>query len=317
MDEVSIRDFRKSYLEDLLCLVPLGFAEEFRASGFDPDHIRDLVDRLFSLQIRFLLRVLRSFGKEPLRFLVALVGDKLVGTTLVEDRGKAEYISAVMVHPDFRRRGIATELMTTAIDYCRRRRKARVVLGVLSTNTGAKDLYLKLGFTSFESSIYFVGESESLGTPSSVDGVEVRSFKRGDLDEVYALILGSGDSASLKINDFGKGNLRTPFLGRVFRSSNKIKLVALRNSKIVGYAEATYTTPKERAKIGFIHVKSGSAGLKIERALVNAARSRIENEGIMSFRVVVPAMGKNLIETVRNLGFREALTIEGMTLELS
>jgi len=256
------------------------------------------------------------FGKEPIKFLVAVVDGKFVGTTLIEDRGKAGSISVVMVHPDFRRRGIATKLMTTAINYCRLRGKVRVVLGVLSTNVIAKDLYAKLGFRPFESSIYFVGDSDSLGLPKSVEGVEIRPFENGDLDEVYTLVLASEDPLLLKIHDFGKGNLRTSFLGRFFRSAYQIKLVAVRDNRIAGYAEAAYTTPNEAARIGFVQVSSGNAGLGVEKVLVNAARSKIEREGVKRFRVVVPATKQTLIEAVKDLGFREALTVEGMVLEL-
>lgn len=316
MDDVLIRDFRKSDLDDLLYLLPLTNAEEFRVTGFDPNHVRDLVNRLYSWKTRFLLRVLRLSGKQPIKFLVAAAGDKFVGTTLIEDRGKAGAISVVMVHPDFRRRGIATKLMTTAIDYCRLGGKVRAVLGVLSTNVIAKDLYKKLGFRMFESSIYFVGGSDSLGVPQCVDGIHVRPFERSDLDEVYALVLGSEDPVRLKIHDFGKGNLRTPFLGRFFRSAYQIRLVAVRDNRIIGYAEATYTTPNETARIGFVHVSSGSAGLGVEKALVNAGRLDIETAGVKRFRVVVPATKQTLIEAVKDLGFREALTVEGMVLEL-
>jgi hypothetical protein len=46
-DNVLIRDFRKSDLNALLYLFPMCFAKEFEISGFDPDHVADMVNRAF------------------------------------------------------------------------------------------------------------------------------------------------------------------------------------------------------------------------------------------------------------------------------
>jgi len=314
---VLIRDFRKSDLDDLLRLLPVSNAEEFKVTGFDPDHTRDMINRLYGWGGRFLLGLLRLFGKQPMKFLVAEADGKLVGTTIVDDRGKAGSISVVMVHPDYRRRGIATRLMTGALDFVRRRRKFRAVLGVMSTNTAAKDLYVKLGFKTFEHAVYFVGEVDSLRVSKDIDGVEVRPFRKGDLDEVYELVVVSEDPARLKIYDFTKKDLRTPFLRRLFSFATQMKLVAVYDGKIVGYAEASYTTPNEVGRIGFIHVNAEGRSVGVEKMLVNAGRCEIEKAGVNRFRVVIPSTRQELMDAVKDLGFKEALSIDGMVKELS
>jgi ribosomal protein S18 acetylase RimI-like enzyme len=314
---VLIRDFRKSDLDDLLRLLPVSNAEEFKVTGFDPDHTRDMINRLYGWAGRFLLRLLRLFGKRPMKFLVAEDDGKLVGTTIVDDRGKAGSISVVMVHPDYRRRGIATKLMTNALDFIQRGKKVRAILGVISTNTAAIDLYMKLGFTTFEHALYFVGEADSLRVSKDVVGVEVRPFRKGDLDEVYELVVASEDPVRLKIYDFTRKNLRTPFLRRLFSFATQIKLVAAYDGRIVGYAEASYTTPSEVGRIGFIHVNAEGRLLGVEKMLVNAGRSEIEKAGVNRFRVVVPSTRQDLMDAVKDLGFKEAFTVDGMVKELS
>jgi ribosomal protein S18 acetylase RimI-like enzyme len=316
-NNVLIRDFRKSDLDDLLRLLPVSNAEEFKVTGFDPDHTRDMVNRVYGRAGRFLLGLLRLSGKQPMRFLVAEADGKLVGTTLVDDRGKAGSISVVMVHPDYRRRGIATKLMTNALGFIRRRKKVRAVLGVMATNTAAIDLYVKLGFKTFENAMYFVGEADSLRVSKDIDGVEVRPFRRGDLDEVYELVVASEDPVRLRINDFTKKSLRTPFLRRFFGLATQMKLVAVYDGRIVGYAEASYTTPNEVGRIGFIHVNAEGRSLGVEKMLVNAGRCEIEKAGVNRFRVVVPSTRQGLMEAVKDLGFKEALSIDGMVKELS
>jgi ribosomal-protein-alanine N-acetyltransferase len=312
---VLIRDFRKSDLKDLLGLFSTCFTEEFEISGFDPDHLTDMVNRTFGRTGTLILGLLRLFGKEPAKFLVAEAGGRVVGTTIINDRGKSGYISSVMVHPDYRRKGIATRLMTNALDYIRRRKKARAVLHVNSTNASAKSVYVKLGFKAFEHSAYFVRETNSMHVPENASGVKIREFQKDDLDQVYKLIEASEDPNSLRIFDFTKKDLKTPFLQRMFRFATQKKLVAVLGSRIVGYAEAAYTTPKEAGRIGSIHVNSEDRSAGVEKLLIEAASNEIAEGGVRRIRVMAPTTKQELIEAVKDLGFREVLVMDAMVAE--
>ena len=62
---------------------------------------------------------------------------------------KLLYIQHLIVAPKFRRRGIATKLLSTALDVARSRGIGRVELDVWSFNSEAKNFYLKNGFKVF------------------------------------------------------------------------------------------------------------------------------------------------------------------------
>jgi ribosomal protein S18 acetylase RimI-like enzyme len=314
-DTVLIRDFRKSDLNAFVELFPMCFAKEFEISGFDPDHIAAMVNRAFGGTGRLILGLLRLFGKEPMKFLVAEVGGKVVGTTIISDRGRFGYISSVMVHPDYRRRGIATLLMTDALNYIRRRKKARAVLHVDSTNPSAKSVYVKLGFKTFEHSAYFVRETNSLHVSENASGVKIREFQKDDLDQVYGLIEASEDPNSLRIVDFTKKDLKVSFIQRIFRFATQKKLVAVLGGKIVGYAEASYTTPKETGRIGSITVNSEYRSLGIEKLLIEAATNEIAKVNTSRIRISAPTTKRELIEAVKDLGFKEVLVMEAMVKE--
>jgi len=311
---VLIRDLRKSDLNDLLGLLPMCFAEEFEISGFDPDHVADMVNRAFGRTGSLILGLLRLFGKEPAKLLVAEADGKIVGTTIINNRGKSGYISSVMVHPDYRRKGIATRLMTNALNYIRRGKKARAVLHVDSTNASARSVYVKLGFKTFEHLAYFVGETNSMHVQENASGVKIREFQKVDLDPVYNLKKASEDPNSLRIFDFTKKDLKTPFLQRMFRFATQKKLVAVLGGRIVGYVEAAYTTPKEAGRINFIQVNSENK-LGIEKLLIEAASDEIAEGGIRRIRVTAPTARQELIETVKNLGFRQVLVMDAMVAE--
>ncbi len=74
---------------------------------------------------------------------------RIVGNvSLLESKKKGRYLIAnVAVHPDFRRRGIAREMMQEVIKYIRNRGGTQMMLQVETENDSARWLYKKLGFT--------------------------------------------------------------------------------------------------------------------------------------------------------------------------
>ena len=312
---VLIRDFRKSDLSRLLELLPACFAKEFDISGFDPEHVTHMVDRAFGRTGTIIRGLLRLFGKEPVKFLVAETNGTIVGTTIINDRGKFGYISSVMVHPDCRGKGIATKLMRNALDYIRKKKKARAVLHVDSANAAAKSIYLKLGFKAFERLSYFLKETNSAHLLESASEVRIREFQKHDLDQVYNLVEASEDSNSLRIFGFTKKDLKTPFLQRMFRFAAQKRLVAVLGNRIVGYAETSYTTPKEAGRIWSIHVSPEHRLSHIERLLIEAAKNEIVEGGARRVRITIPTAKQQLIETVKGLGFKEVLVMDAMVAE--
>jgi ribosomal protein S18 acetylase RimI-like enzyme len=315
-DRVLMRDFRKSDLNDLLNLFPRCFAKEFEVTGFDPDHVRSMVNRAFGKTGRLLLGLLRLFGREPLKFLVAEVDSKVVGTTIVNSRGKVGYISSVMVHPDYRRKGIATRLLKDATAHIQRMRMRRAVLHVDSTNTPAIDVYTKLGFRSFEHIVHLIGETDSLSVLEDTGEIKTRPVQKDDFDQVYNLIRVSEDPNRLKIFDFSKDNLKTPFPQRLLHFSTQKKTVAIFDGKIVGYAETSYTTPKQAGSISSIYVVAQNRSSEVERVLISAGINEIRKGGAYRIRVTVSSVKHELIEALKSLGFRESLAMDGMFIEV-
>ena len=314
-DGILIRSFRRSDLSDLLDLLPRCFAREFEVFGFDPDHVTALVNSAFGRTGRLILGLFRFFGKEPLKFLVAEIGGRVVGTTIINDRGRFGYLSAVMVHPDHRRKGIATKLVTDALYYLQRRKKVRAVLHAVSTNNAAISVYVKLGFRAFEHTEHFIRETDSVCVLQPPSGVKIREFRRSDLDQVYNLVRASEDPNHLRIFDFTRKSLKKSLLERMFRSAIRKKLVALYDDRLVGYVEAAHSTPKEAGSIGSIHVNSEGRSLGLEKLLVEAASNEIVKGGAKRIQTAVPLARQELIETVQSLGFREVLEMDAMVTE--
>lgn len=313
--DVLIRDFRRSDSNDLLDLLPRCFAKEFEISGFDPVHMRGLINRAYGVTGRLFLGSSRILGREPIKFFVAEVDKKVVGTTMVNRRMKVGYISAVMVSPDRRRKGIATKLVKNAVEYIQKRGMNRAALHAVTTNAPAIDAYSKLGFRPFEQVVHMVAEMNSITPWGGVEEVQTRPFRGSDLPEVYALYRESEDPDHLKVFGASKNQLKAPTWLRLFRISTQKRMVAIREGKIVGSVLASYTTPKEAGTIGALHVRPEDRSRGIEVAMAKAAIEAIRGGGIERVVAVVPSTRPEVVETMSRLGFTQAMVLMGMSRE--
>jgi len=310
-----IRDFRKEDINDVIECARASFVEEFEVEGVDPDVWRKMVRRRFSIPGRILFGFLRLFDNEPMKFFVADVDGKVIGTTMVTKRRKIGLVETVMVHPNFRRKGIATELMKTAINYVRKRKFARAVLQVLSTNNSAKSLYQKLGFKKFDDTIRLTIDMDSLPNSERTEGIQVRDFRRSYINEVYELIRNSRDPNWLMMYDFRKKDLKTSFWDRVARMSSTKKVVATKDEKIVGYARLSYTTAKEAGRISGLEVSPEMISKGIEEELIRAGVNHVKPSGTKTILVAAPLTREGLIKRLEVLGFKKRFVVEGMVLE--
>ncbi|RLI14113.1 hypothetical protein DRO41_06305 [Candidatus Bathyarchaeota archaeon] len=314
--DMLIRDFCKSDLHDLLDVARLSFAPEFELTGFDVDRIKKLVNQAFGPIGRIFLGFSKIFGKERFKFFVAEVNSRVVGGTMVTKHGRIGYISTVMVHPAYRRKGIARRLMESALNYIHKRNMRRAVLHVVSTNVPAKNLYTKLGFKEFEKITYLVSDTDSLSELENIEGVQVRSFQKDDINAVYSLMKSSEDPKHLEILDFKKDDLKTPLITRVFHLFRESRMVALYHNKVIGYVQATYTTANEAGRIINIQVHPKMRGKGVEELLISSAINEIKKKiGVKKILGTASLKRPELIVAMERLGFKKHFELSGMFLE--
>lgn len=318
MSEVLIRDFRKSDFDGVLELARLCFVGEFEVMGLDIEHLRETVEKFFGFAGRFLMFLLRILGREPFKFFVAEVDGRVVGTAMVSMQRKVGYISTVMVHPDFRMRGIANRLLERAISYVQKCGLEKAVLHVDSANEPAKNLYIKLGFREFEKLAYLAGNLNTIFLKCDMNSeIQIRNFHRGDVDQVYELMVSSEDYEYLRVYGFEKSDLKSFFLARLFGISNEGKIVATFKDKIVGYANFVYTTAKEAGRILHICVHPEMRSMGVEELLIRAVTETIKRLGAEKVLATVSLRKAELISVLKHCGFDEKFVVNGMVLEIA
>jgi len=316
--EISVRDFRKSDLEDVSELGRLCFAREFELKGLDVEHLTEKVEQLFGFTGRFLLFLLQVFGRRPFRFFVAEAYGKVVGTTMVSRQVNVGYISWVMVHQDYRGRGIAKRLLEKTVEYARKSGMEKVALHVDSTNDQAKNLYIKMGFKKFEKLAHLVGDVTTISfTPELVGEICIRNFQEKDIDSVYELVKLSEDSEHLRVFSLRKESLKGSLLARFFKLFNESKIVATHKDSVVGYVAVVYTTAKEAGRISNIYVHPKMRSMGIEELLIFSALNEAKRVGLKNVLTTVSLRRPELISVIKHCGFEEKFEVSGMVLDLA
>lgn len=77
---------------------------------------------------------------------VAVFRDKIIGYICADYKLHEACILNLAVHPDYRRRGVATILMNNVINELKNRGCVFLYLKVRVSNTGAKEFYKRFGF---------------------------------------------------------------------------------------------------------------------------------------------------------------------------
>ncbi len=116
---------------------------------------------------------------------------RIVGTmSLLAARKSGKYLIAnVAVHPEYRRRGIATGLMSASMEYIRRRGGREILLQVERDNEPANRLYQDLSFKSLGEVNHWETNSVRVRsvTTSHSEGVNIRPLSGKDERAAYSL----------------------------------------------------------------------------------------------------------------------------------
>jgi len=155
--EFRIREFRVRDISKILEIARLSFAEEMGLFGLGPAQVGKM---LFLYGLLFLAQRLRR--KPRFKFFVAEEKGSSVGGTMIRWEKDYAYISTVMVHPKFRRRGIGKALVSEAINVAFEYGAKKAILHVREDNLPAKNLYLSLGFQPFETRVNLLREASPL-----------------------------------------------------------------------------------------------------------------------------------------------------------
>ena len=178
----------------------------------------------------------RLFTLEPKGCFVTTQGDSVIGTVTTTRYGtELAWIGMMLVHPEQRRKGIATQLMKCALDYLR---VCRVECVKLDATPLGRPLYEKLGFEAESSLTRWQREAVAQPVASRSSNNQSR-----DLEESEWPVIEEIDAAAIGVR-------RSQLLRSLAQTSRKLSVLSA-NGRISSWgllrrgAQADYLGPLE------------------------------------------------------------------------
>jgi ribosomal protein S18 acetylase RimI-like enzyme len=192
--------------------------------GLQPDEQESITDSMKSLKhiwpiIRF-VQWLSPNLRDLLRGYVWEEDGRMVGFTNANRQGGTDtwYISAVGVRPEYRRRGIAYQLVEATNELIRTLDGVKVLLDMTDGNTPAYKLYEKLGFKHYSSNgMYHITPNEAPPEPTLPEGYCLEPLDYTDWQSRYELEQRITPEPLLKYEPVEQSRYRRPLLTRLLR----------------------------------------------------------------------------------------------------
>ena len=234
-------------------------------SGKSPLHLRRLTeaDLSFADSVRALAGWnqtradwMRFLATEPDGCLLAEWNGTPAGTATTTVYGTTmAWIGMVLVHPDFRRRGMGTALLRRCLDYLRER---EVPCVKLDATPAGRPVYVELGFQDEWTLTRWAGQG--IPNPGTASDPRVRPWQNTDLARVNAL-----DVAAFGVS-------RERLLAALEPQSLAAMVSESASGDLEGYG---FLRPGSRALyLGPVVAASAAAGLRLIEALVMRAQGQ-------------------------------------------
>ena len=180
MNDLKIRNFKYTDVDDFIRISKLSFAGEWTAEGLTPEDFDRETRRIFQWKMI------------PYRLLTALMGikwegfvaekdGKVVGGGMYIGRDNRMSVTNLMVDPEYRRQGVGQALLARRLERMSERGFPFAIAQVLETNTASFQNLKRQGFEVFNQ--YSVYE-HTLPLPeindSSMPSISVREISRSD-----------------------------------------------------------------------------------------------------------------------------------------
>lgn len=271
---------------------------------------------IFDASFRLLSPFLRGY--------VWIANGQLVGNvslTRESEQPNLWSISNVAVHPDFRGRGIARQLMKAAIQEAKQKGARWIILEVQTDNAPARQLYTELGFqvydTIAEFSLPMGKQTQQRQTPT----LALRERRPEDWQKVYQLFRVVIPEAAQEVRPVLSSHYRLTLRRKIehwldyllYLRQNRDWLLE-ENSQIVALLQVTgqYTKAAHRLQI---HVHPNHRGA-IEEELVISGLEWLSHFPDREVASTVSTSHPEALQAFQKIGFRTLRLLDQMGLDL-
>ncbi|MCI4341935.1 MAG: GNAT family N-acetyltransferase [Thermoplasmata archaeon] len=236
--ELQVRAFRRRDSPSYSRWLMEEFPEERETVGYRAESMERLIGRAYRPEVRFLLGLLRWFGRPIFSLYFAEWNGQPAGMAFLGFGERSGFIASVVTDPAYRGRGVASAILARAHADLRRFRRRYAVLEVLVRNSGARRLYRKLGYEPIRDLQTYVGAERTEG--SSVGSTRIRPWRRDDLPALIRLGERSTPPKVKEAIPVGRSTFALPTGWAAFEGSGSAGWVIERAAAPAGFFRTTF-----------------------------------------------------------------------------
>ena len=174
----KIRKLRPNESEEFIKLMELVFEDSIEENRINPDELRKIMKKLLTPGYRFLTKAMGM----KMEFYVAEVEDTIASGILFQIEKDHVYVSDLMTHPEYRRRGLARKLLQLSFRRAHELDVKKVIIDVRAANVNAVNLFSSEGFETTFHSGRFELDSAIESTSNDLIIREVRKIDTSNID---------------------------------------------------------------------------------------------------------------------------------------
>ncbi len=180
----EIRELRSNESDEFVALMELAFKNSIEEDRLNSDEIRKLLKKIRTPVYKI---ITRSLGMR-MEFYVADVEDNIASGIFLNIEKDEVYVADLMTHPNYRRKGLARELLQLSFRRARELGVKKVSLGARADNVNAVSLYTSEGFETSYHSGSFVSDSVIEGTTGTSSDLTIQEVSKISFQDIDAML---------------------------------------------------------------------------------------------------------------------------------
>jgi ribosomal protein S18 acetylase RimI-like enzyme len=304
-------------------LIELAFGEALDRLSRDTLHEMRALAWLLG-PLFWVLSAIRSPLADSFSGFVWVERGRIVGNVTVHRRyadKQGWFISNLAVHPDYRRRGIACDLVTAGLEMARRKGAPRISLEVRADNVTARRLYEGLGFREVDSASRMRMYPLANARPVGSEGYTIETV---GVDRWPGLLQLTRDTLTPEAREIMPGEEEiyqrswprrlASELGDLLNGRSTLRLVAERHGEIAGVV-TLHTGSFLRPHALHLMVRPAFRG-RVEESLLTSALSALKTDRSRELVGKIRPSYDQARQVFTKYGFVEEETLELLTLSL-
>ena len=300
---MEIREFRHTDLDALINIAKVSFAEEYTASGQSPESFAHQV-RMATRGRMIPLRLSSYLAGIQWKFFVAEVDGLVVGCGSYMGRETME-LANLMVHPQYRRRGIAQALLAKRLQHLREKGYPYVKTTVLATNEASLGNLRKQEFDIFDRfTVLEIPLPLQHQATDFSDNITSRPVQQSDITTFQELEQQISNPVWLQIQGSAASNYFPSFGERLMQKLSNAQRwvrVFIQDEQAIGYLSAT--TAGNQTKGTVFRPVIAQEHVEYLPHMLNEAAVWLRQLGKETIRIGVPDKREQLMQELMNRGW--------------